>query len=88
MYSQDFFYKPLNNFQIWGFHLPQLLYLSVSTSTSLIALNGTLAFQASLLCEALENAMHFSCLLIKPEDKNAKIHFQFHQCMEKWDEDF
>ena len=68
--------------------MSQLLYLSVSTSTSLTALNGTLVFQASLLCEALEIAMHISCLLSKPGDKNAKIHFQFHQCMEKWDEDF
>ena len=68
--------------------MSQLLSPSASTLTELIALNGTFVFQACLLSEAQELAMHFSCLLIKTGDKNAPFHFSFHECIEKWDEDF
>ena len=68
--------------------MSQLLSPSASTLTELIALNGTFVFQACLLSEAQEFAMHFSCLLSKTGYKNAPCHFSFHECMEKWDEDF
>ena len=68
--------------------MSQLLSPSASTLTELIALNGTFVFQACLLSEAQEFAMRFSCLLSKTGDKNAPCHFNFHEFMEKWDEDF
>ena len=68
--------------------MSQLLSPSASTSTELIAHDGTFVFRAYLLSEAQEFAMHFSCLLSKSGYKNAPCHFSFHECMEKWDEDF
>ena len=68
--------------------MSRLLSPSTSTFTELIPLNGTFVFQACLLSETQEFAMHFSCLLSKTGDKNAPYHFSFHECMEKWDEYF
>ena len=45
--------------------MSQLLSPSASTLTELIALNGTFVFQACLLSEAQEFAMHFAVYLVK-----------------------
>ena len=52
--------------------------------TQPIALNGTFVFQACLLSEAQEIAMHFSCLLSKIGEKMSHAILVFISVLQPW----